>query len=110
MFRIVRKELSDGVRFDAQRDNGDILGSAFVGLTEDRVVLDLIQTNLGEREKGIGGALLAAVIDWGRLQGVERLTGDFAPDCTINPAKLMGWYWKRGIEVDGNGKLVGEVK
>lgn len=110
MFKIVQKELSDGARFDAQGDNGDILGSAFAGLTEDRVVLDSIQTNLGERKRGIGSALLAAVIGWGKSQGARKLIGEFAPDCTTNPLDVMNWYRKRGIEVAGDGKLIGEVK
>lgn len=110
MFRIVRKELSDGPRFDAQGSNGDILGSAFVGLIDDEVVLNSIQTNLGERGQGIGSALLAALISWGRSLGAKKLIGEFAPDCTVNPEEVAAWYRKRGIEIDDDGNLVGEIK
>lgn len=109
MFRIVRKELSDGPRFDAQGNNGDILGAAFVRLVSDEVILDSIQTNLGERKRGVGDALLTAVISWGKSQGAKKLTGEFAPDCTVNPAEIIEWYKKRGIEVNEEDSLIGYI-
>lgn len=72
--------------------------------------MDSIQTNLGERGRGIGNALLVAVIGWGKSEGAKRLTGKFAPDCTVNPAKIVEWYRRRGIEIDDNGNLVGGIK
>lgn len=71
--------------------------------------LDLIQTNPPKRSRGIGGALLAAVIGWGRDRGVARLTGDFKPDPFSKSADVERFYNHRGITITEDGNLEGRL-
>lgn len=89
--------------------SGEVLGSAFAGLDADQLRLDLIQTNPPQRGRGIGGALLAAVIGWGRERGAVRLTGEFKPDLFSKPQDIERFYTKWGISVTADGNLEGKL-
>lgn len=112
MFTINLKETGyDGhdVSFLAIDTSGDVLGSAFAALENDTLRLDCIQANPPVRKRGIGGALLAAVIGWGRERGAVRLTGEFKPDPFSKPEDVARFYAKRGISVTLDGNLDGKL-
>lgn len=78
MFTINRQEAGyDGhdVSFLAIDFFGEVVGSAFAAREDGALRLDSIQTNPSQRGSGIGGALLAAIIGWGRDRGAARITG-----------------------------------
>ena len=89
--------------------SGEVLGSAFAGLDADQLRLDLIQTNPPQRGRGIGGALLAAVIGWGRKRGAIQIIGEFKPDPFSKPEDVERFYAKRGISVTADGNIEGEL-
>lgn len=90
--------------------SGEVLGSAFASLVDGHQLrLDFIQTNPPLRKHGIGSALLAAVIGWGREQGAARLTGEFKPDPFARPEDVERFYQNRGISVTADGNLDGKL-
>lgn len=97
------------VSFLAIDPSGDIIGSAFAALEDDALRLDLIQTNPPLRGRGIGSALMAAVIGWGRERGAVRLTGEFKPDPFAKPEDVARFYAKRGISITVDGNLDGKL-
>ena len=111
MFTINRRETGfDGhdVSFLAIGQSGEVLGSAFAALEDGATLrLDSIQANPPVRGRGIGSALLAAVIGWGREQGATRLTGEFKPDPFSKPADVERFYANRSISVTSDGNLEG---
>lgn len=112
MFTINRRETGyDGhdVSFLAIDQSGEVIGSVFAALEDDALRLDSIQANPPVRKRGIGGALLAAVIGWARERGATRLTGEFKPDPFSKPADVERFYAKRGISVTLDGNLDGKL-
>lgn len=113
VFTINRRETGyDGhdVSFLAIDLYGEVLGSAFAALEDDALRLDLIQTNPPKRGHGIGAALLAAVIDWGKNRGAHRIAGGkFSPDPFAKPDDVRRFYAKRGISVTEEGNLEGNL-
>lgn len=114
MFTINRRETgydSHFVSFLAiDEASGEVLGSVFAGLVGDhQLQLDLIQTNPPLRGQGIGGALLAAAIGWGKDRGAARITGEFKPDPFAKPEDVARFYAKRGISVTADGNLEGKL-
>lgn len=109
MFTINRRETGyDGhdVSFLAISQSGEVLGSAFAVLEDGATLrLDSIQSNPPVRGRGIGSALLAAVIGWGRERGAVRLTGEFKPDPFSKPADVERFYANRGISVTPDGNM-----
>ena len=112
MFTINRQETDyDGhdVSFLAIDPSGEVIGSAFAALENDILRLDSIQANPPVRGRGIGGALLAAVIGWGREHGATRVSGDFKPDPFSRPEDVERFYQKHGISVTADGNLKGTL-
>ena len=112
MFTINRRETgcdSHDVSFLAIDQSGDVLGSAFAALEDEVLRLDSIQANPPVRKRGIGSALLAAVIGWGRERGAVRLTGEFKPDLFSKPQDIERFYTKWGISVTADGNLEGKL-
>ena len=112
MFTINRRETGyDGhdASFLAIDQSGEVLGSALAAIEEDVLRLDSIQANPPVRGRGIGGALLAAVIGWGRENGATRVSGDFKPDPFSKSADVARFYTNRGISVTPDNNLDGKL-
>lgn len=108
MFTINRRETgydSHDVSFLAIEPSGEVVGSAFAALEDGALRLDSIQTNPPKRCRGIGSALLAAVIGWGRDGGATRLTGEFKPDPSVRISAVEKFYRERGISINEDGTL-----
>lgn len=98
------------VAFFAESNQTGILGSVFAGLVDETVRLDSIQANPPVRGQGIGSALLAAVLKWGREKGAKTIIGEFVPDPFSKPKDVEKFYNKFGIQIDENGNLRGDIK
>lgn len=112
VFTINRRETGyDGrdISFLAIDTSGGVLGSAFAALEDDALRLDSIQTNPPLRNRGIGNALIAAVIGWGQERGAARITGKFKPDPFSKPEDVGRFYAKHGISVTQDGNLEGKL-
>ncbi len=95
--------------FRAVEPSGETVGSAYVALDDRALRLDSIQAIPPRRGKGIGSALLAAALAWGRERGAVRISGEFRPDPFSRSADVEAFYAKHGIRVDIKGNLDGSV-
>ena len=100
----------NGIGFAAITREGETLGTVFGKLIEEDITeLESIHVNDSSRRNGIGGTLLAAIFEWARDMGANRITGEFLPEATISPEEVERFYKKRGVVVMDGGRLEGNL-
>ena len=112
MFSVKSRETGhDGydIEFRAVEPGGETVGAAYAAIDDDALRLDSIQAIPPRRGRGIGSALIMAVIAWGRERGASRISGEFRPDAFSTPEDVKAFYAKHGVGVDSEGNLVGNI-
>lgn len=104
---------ANGARFfKVKNQSGEVEGFGISSLTNDnQLKVDTIQVIPGARKKGVGGAILGAIIGWGKAKGARKITGEFFPEYRGGKSEeeLREFYKKRGIHVDEKGNLIGKI-
>jgi len=100
----------DGIGFVARTREGETLGTVFGELIEEGILeLESIYVNCFSRRNGIGGILLAAIFDWARDMGANKIIGEFKPEATVSPGEVERFYLNRGLRVVDGGRLEGNL-
>ncbi|MCX6705967.1 MAG: GNAT family N-acetyltransferase [Candidatus Woesebacteria bacterium] len=113
MIKIKQKDVKGGRWFQAEEENGQLLGFATSSLNENnQVVLDSIHVVPIARKKGIGTALLDSVLKWGNEEGVNEVVGEFFPEFRGGEDERAArkFYERRGISIDSENNLKGRVR